>query len=148
MITIFCDGSCNNSKTNAGSRKGGWGAILQYKGKEKRISGSASDTSSSRMEMMAALMALCALKRHDLEIQLNSDSQYLIKGMNEWSANWVKRKWKNSNGDTVANKDLWLQLLDWNKKLKIKWIWVRGHSGHPFQEVAHHLAFDAYKENC
>jgi ribonuclease HI len=115
---------------------------------EKRISGFESNTSSSRMEMMAALMALRALKRRDLEVHLHSDSQYLIKGMNEWSSNWIKRGWINSNGDPVSNKDLWLQLLDWNKKLKIKWIWVKGHSGHPSQEIAHHLAFDAYKENC
>jgi ribonuclease HI len=136
VIIIYCDGSCRNSQ----DKKGGWGAILMYKEYEKRISGSVPNTTSNRMELLAALKALKALKRHDLSIQLHSDSQYLIKGMSEWSIKWVKNGWTNANNAPVINKDLWLKLLAWNKKLKISWIWVRGHAGHRSQEIAHDLA--------
>jgi ribonuclease HI len=136
MIIIFTDGSCHNNT----HKNGGWGAILRFDGDEKEIFGGCKGTTSNRMELTAPLEALKALKRHDLPITIHSDSQYLIKGMNEWSHNWQRNGWKNSNGELVINRDLWVELLKWNKKLKIKWVWVRGHAGHPDQEIAHELA--------
>jgi ribonuclease HI len=137
MIVIYTDGGCDN---RVGFKRGGWGALLSFEGKEKRICGGVPDTTSNRMELTAPLMALKALKRHDLEVHIHSDSQYLINGMNDWHYGWLKNKWRGSAGKPVINQDLWLQLLEWNKRLKITWTWVKGHSGHPEQEVAHHLA--------
>jgi ribonuclease HI len=148
MIIIYADGSANNSKEGPASRNGGWGAILMHNEYHKKISGSEKNTSSSRMELTAVIRALQALKRSDLEVHVHSDSQYVIKGISEWSKGWIQRGWKNSNGDPVSNKDLWLILLALNKKYRITWVWVKGHSGHASQEIAHHLAFDAYKDNC
>lgn len=135
-IHIYADGSCNN---NVG-KKGGWGAILKYQKLEKRICGSVLDTTSNRMELTAALKAIQALKRSDLPITIYSDSQYLIKGITEWSIKWIKNGWKNANNDPVINKDIWLKLLRLNKKFKITWIWIRGHAGNEYQEIAHGLA--------
>jgi ribonuclease HI len=136
-IIIYTDGGCDN---RVGFKKGGWGALLAHMEHRKELYGGQLDTTSNRMELTAPLMALKALKRHDLAIHLHSDSQYLIRGMNDWHYGWVAQKWRGSAGKPVVNKDLWLQLLEWNKRLKITWIWVKGHSGHPQQEVAHHLA--------
>ena len=140
MIIIYTDGSCNNNGPNKGT--GGWGAILRHLDLEKRICGYASGTTSNRMELTAPLMALSTLKRHDLQIELFSDSQYLIKGITEWSTKWVRNGWRNTNGDEVTNKDLWVKLLKWDTRLKIRWKWIKGHSGHKYQEIAHHLADD------
>jgi ribonuclease HI len=141
-IIIYTDGSCRNK----GDKKGGWGAVLLHMENEKRLYGTVENTTSNRMELMAPLEALKALKRHDLPVKIFSDSQYLIKGITEWSKNWIKNGWKNSNGDAVTNKDLWLKLLKWDKKLIIQWNWVRGHAGDTYQEVAHTLADNGLRQ--
>lgn len=140
-IIIYTDGSCDNNTT----KNGGWGAYLSYGGYEKRLSGHVKNTTSNRMELTAPLKAFRALKDHTIPVHLFSDSQYTIKGMTEWHKGWIKRGWRNTEGNPVTNKDLWIRLLDWNTKLNITWEWVRGHNGHPMQEIAHHLAFDAFK---
>lgn len=135
-IIIYTDGACRNS----GDKTGGWGAVLMYMENEKRICGVEKNTTSNRMELLAAIKALKILKRDDLSITLHSDSQYLIRGVTEWSRSWIKNNWIGSAGTPVVNKDLWLILLKLNKKFKINWVWVRGHAGHAYQEVAHNLA--------
>lgn len=133
-IEIYTDGAC---KGNPGP--GGWGALLRFNGQEKTLHGGESHTTNNRMELMAAIKALEALKR-PCEVNLYSDSQYLRKGMTEWMAQWKVKGWRNSKKEPVKNADLW-QLLD---KLAhthtIRWHWVKGHSGHPENELADSLA--------
>jgi ribonuclease HI len=143
-VLIYCDGSCRN----IGDKLGGWGAVLLYLEYEKRIHGQVKNTTSNRMELLAPIKALRCLKRHDLEITIYSDSQYLIKGITEWSKSWVRNDWKVSSGRPVINKDLWLTLLKWDKKLKINWVWIRGHEGNAYQEISHDLAESGLHKNC
>ena len=139
-VVIFSDGAC---KGNPGP--GGWGAILRFKAAEsgavheKELFGGEPDTTNNRMELMAAIRALEALKR-PCRVQFNTDSKYVLQGMTEWIAGWKKRGWVNSAKQPVKNVDLWLALEAACAPHQIDWRWVRGHSGHVDNERADALA--------
>ena len=133
-VEIFCDGACSG---NPGP--GGYGAILRCNGHEKEISGGDWETTNNRMELGGAIAALESLKR-PCRVVLTTDSQYLVKGMTEWLAGWVKKGWKNSRKEPVLNRDLWERLLALANVHSIEWVWVRGHDGHPENERCDELA--------
>ena len=134
-VEIFTDGACSG---NPGI--GGWGAILRYKETEKELSGGELETTNNRMELMAVIMALSALNK-SCNISLYTDSQYVMKGITEWLANWKKNGWKTSNKkQAVKNVDLWQQLDELVQKHEIRWIWVKGHNGHAENERCDALA--------
>ena len=134
LVEIFADGACSG---NPGP--GGWGALLRSGGVEKELSGFAAETTNNRMELTAAIEALAALKR-PCRVHLTTDSEYLKKGMTEWLDGWVRRGWKNSQKQPVANRDLWERLLALASVHQIEWHWVRGHAGHVENERCDALA--------
>lgn len=133
-VEIFSDGACSG---NPGV--GGWGSILRYGDTVKELSGAEAETTNNRMEMTAAISALEALTR-PCEVFLTTDSQYLVKGMTEWLAGWVKKGWVNSKKQSVLNRDLWERLRAQAAMHKIHWVWVRGHNGHLENERCDELA--------
>ena len=134
QITIYTDGACSG---NPGP--GGWGAVLQYKDTVREMSGGEEQTTNNRMELTAAIRAIEALKR-PVGGKIYTDSQYVLKGINEWIHGWKRNGWKTSDKKPVKNADLW-QLLDAQvKQHKLVWVWVKGHSGHPENERADALA--------
>lgn len=136
MIDIFTDGACSG---NPGP--GGWGAILRMNEKEKELFGGELETTNNRMEMMAVIEALKALKQPvTLPVRVHTDSQYVQKGISEWIHNWKRRGWKTANKEPVKNADLWRQLDQLASLQKVEWIWVRGHAGHIENERADELA--------
>ncbi|WP_426417476.1 ribonuclease HI [Aestuariirhabdus sp. LZHN29] len=134
VIEIFTDGAC---KGNPGP--GGWGALLRYGEKQKTLFGGELNTTNNRMELLAAIKALQALTR-PCQIRITTDSQYLRKGVTEWMHNWKKRGWKTAARQPVKNADLWMLLDEVVKPHSIEWCWVKGHSGHPGNELADELA--------
>ncbi len=136
-VKIFTDGACRG---NPGP--GGYGCIIISNDTVEELKGGLKNTTNNIMEMTAAIVALKQLKE-PCEVELTTDSQYLIKGMTEWMKGWIKKNWVNSQKQPVKNKNLWLELLDLSKKNKITWKWVRGHSGHPENERADALANEA-----
>ncbi|MDD3293175.1 MAG: ribonuclease HI [Geobacteraceae bacterium] len=139
-VDIFCDGACSG---NPGP--GGFGIILRAGNREKELSGADSHTTNNRMELLAAITALEALKK-PCEVVLTTDSQYLVKGMTEWVQGWVKKGWKNSKKEDVLNRDLWERLLALSTVHRIRWNWIRGHSGHPENERCDGLARQAIRD--
>ena len=139
-VQIFTDGACRG---NPGP--GGWGAIMRFQGQEKKLYGAEPLTTNNRMELMAAIKALESLKRN-CEVDLYTDSQYLRQGMLQWMAGWKKKNWKNSKNEAVKNIDLWLQLDKLAAQHQINWHWVKGHSGHPENDLADALANRAIDE--
>ena len=137
---IYTDGACRG---NPGP--GGWGVVMRYKGHEKTLYGAEPMTTNNRMELMAAIMALEGLKRN-CRVRLTTDSQYLQKGITEWLPNWKKRGWKTASRKPVKNADLWRRLDAAIMGHDIQWEWVRGHSGHPENELADALANQAIDE--
>lgn len=136
-VHVFTDGACSG---NPGP--GGWGAILQAKGSEKELSGGEKDTTNNRMEMMAVIAALEAIKR-PCQVKITTDSQYVMKGMMEWLPGWKKRGWKTASKQPVKNVDLWQRLEQAASTHTLEWEWVRGHQGHPENERADQLAVTA-----
>ena len=130
VVTIYTDGGC---KGNPGP--GGWGALLIYKGREREIYGGEPLTTNNRMELMAAISALEALKR-GCPVDLHTDSQYLRNGITEWIAGWKANGWKTAQKKPVKNVDLWQRLDAARQRHAVKWHWVRGHAGHPENERA------------
>jgi ribonuclease H len=140
ILEIYTDGACSG---NPGA--GGWGAILRYGGAEKELSGAVAETTNNRMELTAVIEALKALRR-DCEIVIHTDSRYVMDGVQEWLPNWKKNNWRTSNKKSaVKNIDLWQELDQLLSKHKIRWIWVKGHNGHPENERVDKLARDAVK---
>jgi ribonuclease HI len=133
-IDIYTDGACSG---NPGP--GGWGAILRYNGTEKELFGGEAATTNNRMEMMAVIEALRALKR-PLAVRVHTDSQYVQKGISEWIHGWKKRGWKTADKKPVKNEDLWRTLDALAAQHRIEWHWVRGHAGHAENERADELA--------
>ena len=133
-VEAFTDGACSG---NPGP--GGWGVLLRYKDREKRLSGGEADTTNNRMEMMAAIMALEHLKR-PCRVVLTTDSQYLRQGITQWIHNWIKRGWRTANKKPVKNQDLWQRLHAATQQHEIEWKWVKGHAGHTENEIADELA--------
>ena len=136
-VDIYTDGACSG---NPGP--GGWGAILRYNGIEKELSGSDPGTTNNRMEMMAAIAALEALKR-PARVRLHTDSTYLKDGITKWIHAWKARGWKTAGKKPVKNQDLWQRLEAAIEPHEVTWFWVKGHAGHPENERADELARDA-----
>ena len=133
-VIIYTDGACRG---NPGP--GGWGVILNYKGKIKELYGAEKHTTNNRMELMAAIQALESLTR-PCSVQLNSDSIYVLKGITDWMPNWKKRGWKTAAKTPVKNEDLWRRLDVAITKHKVEWKWVKGHSGDTGNDRADVLA--------
>ena len=134
VVEIFTDGACSG---NPGP--GGWGAILRSGAHEKEIWGGEPHTTNNRMELLAVIRALNALKR-PVDARVHTDSQYVQKGISEWIHGWKARGWKTAAKEPVKNADLWQALDDAARRHKVDWIWVRGHAGHVENERADALA--------
>lgn len=134
MVEAFTDGACSG---NPGP--GGWGAILRYGDHEKELSGAEADTTNNRMELMAAIAVLEAMKR-PVTITVWTDSQYLRNGITQWLAGWKARGWKTASKSPVRNVDLWVRLDEARQRHDVTWQWVKGHAGHPENERADALA--------
>ena len=137
LVEIATDGAC---KGNPGP--GGWGALLRFGDKERELSGSEAETTNNRMELMAAIEALGALKK-PCRVRLSTDSRYVMDGLTKWLKNWKRNGWKTADKKPVKNADLWQRLIDASAPHRIEWIWVKGHAGHPDNERADKLASDA-----
>lgn len=137
VVEVFTDGACRG---NPGP--GGWGALLRTGDHEKRLSGAASATTNNRMELTAAIEALRALKR-PCSVELTTDSQYVRQGITEWITNWKRRGWQTAARKPVKNVDLWQALDAEAARHQVSWHWVKGHSGHPENELADQLANEA-----
>ena len=140
IVEIFTDGACRG---NPGP--GGWGAILKYDGHEKTLSGAEPDTTNNRMELLAAIQSLEALKR-PCTVRLVTDSQYVRNGITQWMAKWKRNNWRTANRTPVKNAELWERLDRAASRHDIEWVWVRGHAGHPDNERADALARAAIDE--
>ena len=131
---MFTDGAC---KGNPGP--GGWGALLRYGEVEKPLCGGEKNTTNNRMELMAAIEGLKALKQ-PCEVHLTTDSQYVRQGITQWMHGWKKNGWKTAAKKPVKNEDLWRLLDEQVSRHKVEWSWVKGHSGHRENEIADQLA--------
>ena len=140
FVEIYADGACSG---NPGV--GGYGAILRSGGKEKELSGCEELTTNNRMELLAVITALEELKR-PCRVRVTTDSNYIVKGMNEWIGGWMKNGWKSSQKKDVLNRDLWERLLRAAQPHEVEWAWIRGHNGHPENERCDLLARQAIKE--
>lgn len=133
-VFIYTDGAC---KGNPGP--GGWGVLLRYGEHEKELWGGERDTTNNRMELMAAIRGLEALK-DSRDVILTTDSQYVRQGITEWLSQWKARGWRTANRQPVKNADLWEQLDQAARRHRVRWEWVKGHSGHVENERADQLA--------
>ena len=133
-VEVLTDGAC---KGNPGP--GGWGALLRFGAVEKSLYGGEANTTNNRMELMAAIEGLTALKEA-CDVLLVTDSQYVLKGVTEWMDGWKRNGWKTAAKQPVKNADLWQRLDAQVQRHKINWKWVRGHTGHRENEIADSLA--------
>ena len=136
VVEIFTDGACSG---NPGP--GGWGAVLRYGDVEKEMNGGEPETTNNRMELMAAIMAIEAVKR-PCEIHVHTDSEYLRNGITTWIHSWKARNWRTADKKPVKNAELWQRLDAALKPHQVRWHWVRGHAGHDENERADQLARD------
>jgi len=134
VVEIWTDGAC---KGNPGP--GGWGVLMRAGGHEKTLHGGEAQTTNNRMELLAVIEALRALRR-PCRVVLHTDSQYVHKGITEWLANWKRRGWRTADRQPVKNADLWQMLDAAAAGHEISWRWVRGHAGDPGNERADQLA--------
>ncbi len=139
-VEAFTDGACSG---NPGP--GGWGALLRYNGNERELCGGEEETTNNRMELLAAIEALSALKQ-PCHVQLTTDSTYVRDGITKWLQNWKKNGWKTAAKKPVKNQDLWMRLDEQTVRHRVEWRWVKGHSGHPENERADALANRGLKE--
>lgn len=135
LITIHTDGACSG---NPGP--GGWGAILEWNGHRKEISGAEPETTNNRMELMAAIRALKAIKGSGKPVRLVTDSTYVRDGVTKWIHGWKKNGWKTAAKKPVKNADLWMELDEAAARHEVQWDWVKGHSGDPDNDRADELA--------
>lgn len=138
---IYTDGACSG---NPGP--GGWGAVLRYGSHLREMHGGEPSTTNNRMELMAAISALEALKRPS-QVQLYTDSTYVLNGITKWLAGWERNGWKTSARKPVKNADLWQRLVEAEKPHKVEWHWVKGHNGDPGNERADELARQGCEES-
>jgi ribonuclease HI len=137
-IVIYTDGGCRG---NPGI--GGWGVWLRYGNNDKKLNGNEKNTTNNRMELTAAIKALEAIKSKNIDIDLYTDSKYVMNGINEWIKGWKAKGWKTSAKKPVKNVDLWQQLDALNATHTVHWHWVKGHSGNEGNEMADKLANQA-----
>ena len=133
-VEAFTDGACSG---NPGP--GGWGALLRYNGNERELCGGEEETTNNRMELLAAIEALSALKQ-PCHVRLTTDSTYVKDGITKWLENWKRNGWKTAAKKPVKNQDLWIRLDEQSSRHRIEWCWGKGHSGHPENERADTLA--------
>lgn len=133
-VEMYTDGACRG---NPG--KGGWGVLLRFGEAEKTLHGGEELTTNNRMELTAVIKGLAALNK-PCSVLVTTDSKYVLSGMTEWMPNWKKRNWKTASKKPVLNVDLWQQLDDLVQQHDVSWEWVKGHSGHPENELADQLA--------
>ncbi|MEB3198250.1 MAG: ribonuclease HI [Candidatus Sericytochromatia bacterium] len=133
-VTLYSDGCALN---NPGP--GGWAAILVFKGVEKEVTGGEVQSTNNRAELMAVISGLQALKR-PCKVHVVTDSQYVIRGMTEWLPGWIRRGWRNAEGEPVKNRELWERLSEAAAPHRLSWEWVKGHAGHPYNERCDRLA--------
>lgn len=142
QVLIYTDGAC---EPNPGG-PGGYGIVLEYKGKRKEISGGFRSTTNNRMEIYAAIKALESL-REPCHVILHSDSQYLVNAINEgWVTRWKEKNWWRTSQERAVNVDLWEKLLELCAIHRVEWVWVRGHAGHAENERCDILAVNALKQ--
>ncbi len=137
IIKLYTDGACSG---NPGP--GGWGAILQWNGHEKELSGHALDTTNNRMEMMAVIEGLNTIKKPS-HVAVYTDSKYVMDGVTQWLEGWKTRGWKTAAKKPVKNQDLWQCIDQAIARHRIDWHWVKGHAGHEMNERADQLAVAA-----
>ena len=137
-IIIYTDGGCRG---NPGI--GGWGVWLRYGDHDKKLNGHEKDTTNNRMELTAAIKALEAIKSKDIDINLYTDSKYVMNGIKDWIKGWKAKGWKTAAKKPVKNVDLWQQLDALNATHTVHWHWVKGHSGNEGNEMADELANQA-----
>ena len=137
LVQMATDGAC---KGNPGP--GGWGVVIRSGEREKTLSGGEPLTTNNRMELMAAIRGLKALKR-PCRVVLSTDSRYVMDGLTKWLAGWQRNGWKTAARQPVKNADLWQELVAAAAPHRIRWEWVKGHAGHPENERADQLASDA-----
>ncbi len=133
-VILYTDGAC---KGNPGP--GGWGVVLRYGDVRKTLHGGERNTTNNRMELMAAIRGLAALKR-SCDVELYTDSQYVRKGITEWLSGWKRNGWKTAAKKPVKNDDLWRELDAETARHRVNWHWVKGHAGIPDNELADELA--------
>ena len=139
-VEIFTDGACSG---NPGP--GGWGAVLRFNGVTKEISGGEAETTNNRMELLAAISALNALKE-SCSVELHTDSKYVMDGISKWIHGWKRNGWKTADKKPVKNMDLWQRLDAAVERHDVHWRWVKGHAGHEMNERADQLAVAAIAE--
>ncbi len=137
VVQISTDGACLG---NPGP--GGWGAVLRYRGHEKRISGADADTTNNRMELTGAIEGLAALTKPS-KVILYTDSSYVRNGIMKWVAGWQRNGWKTADKKPVKNVELWQRLVEEEKRHDVTWKWVKGHAGDHYNEIADELATSA-----
>jgi ribonuclease HI len=133
-VTLYTDGACRG---NPGP--GGWGVVLQYGSSRKTLHGGDPATTNNRMELTAVIRGLQALTRA-CSVKVVTDSKYVIQGITEWLPNWKQRGWRTAANKPVLNSELWVQLDELVARHAVQWEWVKGHSGHPENELADQLA--------
>ena len=133
-VEMYTDGAC---KGNPG--RGGWGTLLRYGDQEKELYGGEPETTNNRMELMAVIEGLEALKR-PVRVRIVTDSQYVKNGITRWIAGWKRNGWRTASRQPVKNRDLWERLDALLQDHEVEWQWVRGHAGHPENERADALA--------
>ena len=144
-VVLYTDGACRG---NPGP--GGWGVVLRYRDDERTLNGFEAETTNNRMELIAVIEGLRALKR-PCEVDLYTDSRYVMQGINEWIGNWKRNGWKTAAKKPVKNVDLWQRLDEEAGRHQIDWHWVKGHSGNAGNEHADLLAnqaIDAELKSC
>ena len=133
-VEVFTDGACRG---NPGP--GGWGVLLRYQDKERKLWGGEAQTTNNRMELQAAIEALKTLKE-PCQVALTTDSEYVRKGITEWIDNWKRKGWRTAAKKPVKNADLWQLLDEQRERHEVDWHWVKGHSGHRENDIADTLA--------
>lgn len=144
-IIIFCDGGCRGNQKD--SNVGGYGVVLEYKGKTKELYGGERNTTNNRQELTGAIRALQALKTTHIPVKIHCDSAYVINGMSQWVAGWKKKGWRKSDGKPVENVELWKYLDELaSTQDSIEWVKVKGHSDNEGNNRADQLANKAMDE--
>jgi len=142
VVDLYTDGACSG---NPGP--GGWGVLMLYKGNEKEICGGEADTTNNRMELMAAIQGLEALKR-GMKVRIHTDSTYVKDGITKWIHGWKKNGWRTAAKKPVKNAELWQRLETAIERHDVSWHWVKGHSDHPENDRADALARQGMAPYC